>query len=59
MRGFKKLHTAQVVCAGHGSVRNVRDVFYRLGLVMGDPRIRHAPRAMLALDELTQILQVA
>ena len=59
MRGFKKLHTAQVVCAGHGFVRNLRDGFYRLGLVMGDPRIPQAPRAMLAWDELTGLLQAA
>jgi hypothetical protein len=39
MRGFKALGYAQRVCAGHGFVRDVREGFYRLGLVMGDPRI--------------------
>jgi transposase-like protein len=59
MRGFKRLRTAQTVCAGHGFVRNLRNGFYRLGMVMGDPRIPRAPRLMLAWDEITRQLQIA
>jgi len=59
MRGFKMRHCAQTVCAGHGFVRNLREGFYRLGIVPGDPRVRRAPRLMLAWDELTQQLQAA
>ncbi len=59
MPGFKTLHGALTVCAGHGFVRNLRDGFYRLGLVMGDPRSPHAPRLMLAWDEITRQLRAA
>jgi len=59
MRGFKALRCAQTVCAGHGFVRNLRDGFYRLGVIMADPRIPRPPRLMLAWDELTQLLQAA
>ena len=59
MRGFKQAPAAQVVCAGHGFMRNRRDGFYRLGLAAGDPRIPRAPRLMRAWDELTALLQVA
>jgi transposase-like protein len=59
MRGFKRLRTAQIVCSGHGFVRNPRQGFYRLGLRMGDPRIPRAPRLALAWGELTQQLQAA
>jgi transposase, IS6 family len=33
MRGFKQERCAQVVCEGHGFMRNLRDGFYRLGFV--------------------------
>ena len=59
MRGFTALRCAQTVCAGHGFMRNLRDGFYRLGVIMADPRISRAPRLMLAWDELTQLLQAA
>jgi IS6 family transposase len=59
MRGFKTLPCAQRVCAGHSFVRNLRDGFYRLGLIMADPRIPQAPRLVLAWDEITKQLQVA
>ena len=59
MRGFKQLRCAQTVCAGHGFLRNLRDGFYRLGIVLGDPRIPRGPRPMLAWDEITQLLQAA
>ena len=59
MRGFTALRCAQTVRAGHGFVRNLRDGFSRLGVIMADPRIPRAPRLMLAWDELTQLLQAA
>lgn len=59
MRGFKQAPAAQIVCAGHGFMRNLRDGFYRLGLAAGDPRIPRAPRLMRAWDELTALLQAA
>ena len=59
MRGFKKRHTAQTVCARHGFVRNLREGFYRLGVILADPRIPQAPRLMLAWDEITRQLQAA
>jgi hypothetical protein len=59
MRGFKKGHAAQTVCAGHGFVRNLQAGFYWLGVVMADPRIPQAPRLMRAWNELTQRLQAA
>jgi len=59
MRGFQQLGCAQVVCDGHGFLRNLRDGFYRLGEPAGDPRIPQAPRLARAWDDLTQILAVA
>ena len=59
MRGFKTLPCAQTICAGHGFVRNLRDGFYRLGVIMADLRIPQAPRLMLAWDEITEQLQAA
>ena len=59
MRGFQQLGCAQVVCDGHGFMRNLRDGFYRLGEPTGDPRLPHAPRLMRAWDDLTQILAAA
>jgi transposase-like protein len=57
MRGFKKRHCAQVVCAGHGFLRNLGQGFYRLGIVRGDPRIRRPPRLVRAWAALTTVLQ--
>jgi hypothetical protein len=59
MRGFKTVRTAQTVCAGHGFVRNLRGGFYRLGIIMADPRILQVPRLLRAWDEITQQLQAA
>jgi transposase-like protein len=56
MRGFQTVPSAQVVCEGHGFMRNLRDGFYRLGLPSGDPRVRQAPRLEQAWDEVTCIL---
>jgi transposase-like protein len=59
MPGFKQRHTAQTVCAGQGFVRNLREGFYRLGVIMADPRVPQAPRLMRAWDEITALLQAA
>jgi transposase-like protein len=59
MRGFKALRCAQTVCAGHGFRRNVREGFYRLGVVAGDPRVRRPPRLMVAWAEITGLLRAA
>ena len=59
MRGFKMLHTAQTVCAGQGFVRNLREGFYGLGMIMAYPRSPQAPRLILAWDAITQELQAA
>ncbi len=59
MRGFQRLGCAQVVCDGHGFMRNLRDGFYCLGETTGDPRILQAPRLARAWDDLTQILAAA
>jgi transposase-like protein len=57
MRGFKKRRCAQVICAGHGFIRKLGQGFYRLGIVVGDPRIRRPPRLVRAWEELTTVLQ--
>jgi len=59
MRGFQQLGCAQVVCDGHGFMRNLRDGFYHLGEPPGDPRLPQAPRLTRAWDDLTQILAAA
>jgi hypothetical protein len=59
MRGFQQLSCAQVVCGGHGFMRNLRDGFYRLGDPTGDPRIAQTPRLARAWDGLTRILAAA
>jgi transposase-like protein len=58
MRGFKTDASAQVVCSGHGFMRSLRDGFYTLGVVLGDPRIPQPPRLMRAWDALTAHLLV-
>ncbi|HVA90855.1 MAG TPA: IS6 family transposase [Chloroflexota bacterium] len=59
MRGFKQTRCAQVVCAGHGFMRNLRDGFYRLGFVWYGPAKPHPPRLLTAWDELTATLCAA
>ena len=44
MRGFKQARSAQVVCAGHGFLRNLRDGFYQLGFVWLGAQVPHPPR---------------
>ena len=59
MRGFQQFRCAQVVCDGHGFMRNLRDGFYALAVPVGDPRVRQAPRLVRAWDELTVVLAAA
>jgi transposase-like protein len=59
MRGFKQPRCAQIVCAGHGFMRNLRDGFYRLGFVWRGPHLPHPPRLLTAWNDLTAILRVA
>jgi len=59
MRGFQTLPCAQVVCEGHGFMRNLRDGFYDIAAPVGDPRIPQAPRLVRAWDELTLVLAAA
>ena len=59
MRGFQALPCAQVVCQGHGFLRNLRSGFYALGGPDGDPRFRQSPRLVCACDDLTLVLSAA
>jgi transposase-like protein len=59
MRGFKQPRCAQLVCAGHGFMRNLRDGFYRLGFVWRGPGLPHPPRLLTAWNELTAIVCIA
>jgi hypothetical protein len=43
----------KVVRSGRGFLRNLRDGFYTLGVVLGDPRIPRPLRLMRAWDALT------
>jgi transposase-like protein len=56
MRGFQTVPRAQVVCDGHGFMRNLRDGFYRLVLSSGDPGVRRMPRLVQAWDEVKRSL---
>jgi transposase-like protein len=59
MRGFKQRQCAQIVCAGHGFMRNLRDGFYRLGFVWHGAGLPHPPRLLTVWEELTTVLRVA
>ena len=59
MRGFQTLPCAQVVCAGHGFMRNLRNGFYDIGDAADDPRLPQSPRLVRAWDELTLVLATA
>ena len=56
MRNLKTELTAQMVCEGHGFVRNLAGGCYRLGLVAEDPAVPQPLRLMRAWDELTELL---
>ena len=59
MRGFQTLPCAQVVCAGHAFMRNLRNGFYDVGSAVGDANLPAAPRLVRAWDDLTLILSAA
>ncbi len=59
MRGFQTLPCAQVVCAGHAFMRNLRNGFYDIGTPGGDASIPQAPRLVHAWDALTLALAAA
>jgi transposase-like protein len=59
MRGFQTLPCAQVICAGHGLMRNLRGRFYDLGVPGDDPRLQQTLRLVRAWDELTIALTAA
>ncbi len=59
MRGFQTLPCAQVVCQGHGFMRNLRNGFYDLGVPRGDVHLLQAARLVRAWDELTLALAAA
>src|SRR5215210_5575675 len=43
MRGFQTLPCAQVICQGHGFMRNLRNGFYDLGIPGGDAHLPQSP----------------
>jgi IS6 family transposase len=59
MRGFQTLPCAQVICQGHGFMRNLRNAFYDIGRAIGDMRHPQALRVVHAWDELTLALAAA
>ncbi|GAC1549903.1 MAG: hypothetical protein NVS2B7_25930 [Herpetosiphon sp.] len=59
MHGFQTLPCAQVVCAGHRFMRNLRHGFYDLGVPSGGAHHPQAPRLVRAWDELTLVLSAA
>jgi transposase-like protein len=59
MRGFQTLPCAQVVCAGHAFMRNLRNGFYDLGVGGGKVNLPQSPRLVRAWDELTLALAAA
>jgi transposase-like protein len=59
MRGFQALPCAQVVCAGHGVMRNLRNGFYDLGVGGGKASVPQSPRLVRAWDALTVALAAA
>jgi transposase-like protein len=59
MRGFQTLPCAQVICAGHGFMRNLRGRFYDLGVPGGDQHLPQTPHLVRAWNELTRALAAA
>jgi hypothetical protein len=59
MRGFQTLPCAQVVCAGHAFMRNLRGGFYDLGVPGGKVHLPQSPRLVHAWDALTLALAAA
>ncbi|GEM_PF-3816820 len=59
MRGFQTLPCAQVVCAGHAFMRNLRNGFYNMNSAGHEARRPQALRLVRAWNELMLILSVA
>ncbi len=59
MRGFQTLPCAQVVCQGHGFMRNLRNGFYDLGVPVVTMCLPHGARLVHAWDDLTLVLSAA
>ena len=59
MRGFQTLPCAQVIWAGHGFMRNLRNGFYAVGVPDGMVHLPQSPRRVRAWDELTLVLAAA
>ena len=58
VRGFQTLPCAQVVCQGHGFMRNLRNGFYAIASPGGDT-LPHAAQVVRAWDALTRTLAAA
>lgn len=56
MRGFQTLPCAQVVCQGHGFMRNLRNGFYESAAPGSDPQRQQAPRLVRTWNALTLVL---
>ena len=59
MRGFQTLPCAQVVCAGHAFMRNLRNGFYDMSSVGHESPRPQALRLVRAWNELTLALAAA
>jgi IS6 family transposase len=59
MRGFQPLPCAQIVCEGHGFMRNLRNGFYELGASGCEVHLPQTPRLVHAWDDLTLVLTAA
>ena len=59
MRGFQTLPCAQVVCAEHGFMRNLRNGFYDMSSAGHESRRPQALRLVRAWNELTLALAAA
>ncbi len=59
MRGFQTRPCAQVVCQGHGVMRNLRNGFYDLGVPVVTMCLPHGARLVHAWDDLTLVLSAA
>jgi transposase, IS6 family len=55
-RGCKTVGGAQRFCRAHGFIRNLRQGFYRLGVVPRDPKDAMRPQLVRAWEELTSQL---
>ncbi len=59
MHGFQTRKCAQIICGGHGFMRNLRGGFYELGGPVREAHLPQIPRLVRAWDEVTLILSAA